>query len=441
MLARIPQSQVTDMNLDETHDPNARTWLDDANEHPDFPPQNLPFGVFSTASTPRRGGIAIGPYVLDITKLSPLLDGDALRAAQAMSQPTLNALLSLGCVPRRALRRAVFKLLTDRTHEAGVREALTPIDACQLHLPADVGDYTDFYAGIHHAMNVGKQFRPDAPLLPNYKYVPIGYHGRSSSLEVSGAQVVRPRGQLKGPNDAAPTFAATQRLDYELEVGIWIGGSNERGAPIPINAAHEYVAGLCLLNDWSARDIQAWEYQPLGPFLAKNFQTSVSPWIITTEALAPYRVAQPPRASSDPAPLPYLMDAGDQASGAFDITLEVHLRTQLMRETNTAAHRLSRGNLQSLYWTAAQLVTHHTCNGCNLRPGDLLGTGTISGTEPTSFGSLLELSQGGKTPLELPNGERRSFLLDGDELTLTAYAQAPGRVRIGFGACVGVVAH
>jgi fumarylacetoacetase len=428
------------MTIDETHDANATSWLSEANGHPDFPVQNLPLGVFSTAQGSRRGGIAIGAQVLDVAKLSPLLTGDALRAAQAMSQPTLNALLSLGSAPRRALRRAVFRLLTDRTFEAQVREALLPIEACELHLPADIGDYTDFYAGIHHAMNVGKQFRPDAPLLPNYKYVPIGYHGRSSSIEVSGATVVRPHGQIKGANDATPSFGPSQRLDYELEVGVWIGGRNDRGTPVPIDAAHDFIAGLCLLNDWSARDIQAWEYQPLGPFLAKNFLTSISPWIVTVEALAPYRVAQPPRDPSDPAPLPYLLDANDQAHGAFDLTLEVHLRTQRMRETNAPRHRLSRGNLQSMYWTLAQLIAHHTCNGCNLRPGDLLGTGTISGTDPSSFGSLLELSQGGKTPLELPNGEQRSFLQSGDELTLTAYAQSPGWARIGFGECVGVVA-
>lgn len=428
------------MTIDETHDANATSWLSEANGHPDFPVQNLPLGVFSTAQGSRRGGIAIGAQVLDVAKLSPLLTGDALRAAQAMSQPTLNALLSLGSAPRRALRRAVFRLLTDRTFEAQVREALLPIEACELHLPADIGDYTDFYAGIHHAMNVGKQFRPDAPLLPNYKYVPIGYHGRSSSIEVSGATVVRPHGQIKGANDATPSFGPSQRLDYELEVGVWIGGRNDRGTPVPIDAAHDFIAGLCLLNDWSARDIQAWEYQPLGPFLAKNFLTSISPWIVTVEALAPYRVAQPPRDPSDPAPLPYLLDANDQAHGAFDLTLEVHLRTQRMRETNAPRHRLSRGNLQSMYWTLAQLIAHHTCNGCNLRPGDLLGTGTISGTDPMSFGSLLELSQGGKTPLELPNGEQRSFLQSGDELTLTAYAQSPGWARIGFGECVGVVA-
>jgi fumarylacetoacetase len=427
------------MTLDGTHDPNARTWLAEANGHPEFPVQNLPLGVFSTANSQRRGGVAIGEHVIDVARLSPVLTGDARRAAEAMSQPTLNALLALGAEPRRALRRALFELLTRDAQADTVREALVPLRECKLHLPADIGDYTDFYAGIHHALNVGRQFRPDAPLLPNYKYVPIGYHGRSSSIEVSGARVVRPCGQIKGPNDAAPEYRPTQRLDYELEMGVWIGGRNERGAPVPIDAAGDYVAGLCLLNDWSARDVQAWEYQPLGPFLAKNFLTTISPWIVTVEALEPYRIAQPPRPEGDPAPLPYLFSAADQARGAFDITLEVHLRTPAMREAGMPAHRLTSGNMQFMYWTVAQLVAHHTCNGCNLRPGDLLGTGTISGPEPSSFGSLLELSQGGRAPLQLPTGEQRTFLQDGDELSLSAYAQAPQRARIGFGPCSGIV--
>jgi fumarylacetoacetase len=437
----IPESTVAAMMLDETHDPSARSWLTDANDHPDFPLQNLPLGVFSMGNGPRRGGIAIGEHIVDVAKLSPLLSGDALRAAQAMSQPTLNALLSLGAGPRRALRRAVFALLTDRKHEVAMRAALLPARECTLHVPADIGDYTDFYAGIHHAENVGRQFRPDNPLLPNYKYVPIGYHGRSSSIEVSGAEVLRPHAQIKGPNDAEPVYRASQRLDYELEIGVWIASANQRGQPIPIAEASQYIAGLSLLNDWSARDVQVWEYQPLGPFLAKNFLTTVSPWIVTMEALEPYRIPQPPRAAGDPKPLPYLYDGRDQANGAFDVTLEVYLRTQRMRELNQPPHRLSRGNMKFLYWTVAQLVAHHTCNGCNLRAGDLLGTGTISGTDPTSYGSLLELSQGGRSPVQLPNGEQRSFLEAGDEVTFVAYAEAPGRARIGFGECKGTVSN
>jgi fumarylacetoacetase len=427
------------MMLDETHSPETQSWLADANGHPDFPLQNLPLGVFSTRDGKRRGGIAIGDHVLDLGAIATTLSGDAQQAAHAASHATLNDLLALGAGPRKALRRAVFGLLTNTAYEANARTALFAANECELHLPATIGDYTDFYTGIHHAENIGRQFRPDAPLLPNYKYVPIGYHGRSSSIEVSGAHVIRPHAQVKGPNDAAPTYKASQRLDYELEMGVWIGGGNVRGTPIPIGAAEDAIAGLCLLNDWSARDVQAWEYQPLGPFLAKNFATTISPWIVTTEALAPYRIAQPSRPAGDPAPLPYLLDARDQAHGAYDITLEVHLRTARMRESDMPAHRLTRGNMRHMYWTIAQLVAHHTCNGCNLRAGDLLGTGTISGPDADSVGSLMELSQGGRAPVHLPNGEQRSFLEDGDVLELRAYAQTPGRVRIGFGACSGMI--
>jgi fumarylacetoacetase len=427
------------MNSDATHDPNARTWLAEAHSHTEFPVQNLPLGVFSTANDSPRGGIAIGEHVLDVSRLAATLSGDAKLAAGAMSEPTLNRLLALGAAPRRALRRAVFELLTDRSKERTVRAALHSRTDCTLHLPATIGDYTDFYTGIHHAENVGKQFRPDAPLLPNYKYVPIGYHGRSSSIAVTGAEVIRPHAQIKGPNDAEPAYRPTQRLDYELEMGIWIGGSNTRGTPISIDNADEYIAGLCLLNDWSARDVQVWEYQPLGPFLAKNFLTTISPWIVTAEALAPYRKPVRPRVPPDPQPLSYLMNAQDQASGAYDITLEVHLRTKQMQAEGRPAQRLARSNMQFMYWTIAQLVAHHTCNGCNLRGGDLFGTGTISGTDPASVGSLLELSQNGKQPVQLPNGEQRSFLQDGDWLSLSAYAEVPGRVRIGFGSCEGIV--
>jgi fumarylacetoacetase len=427
------------MSIDATHDPGARTWLNDANGHAEFPLQNLPLGVFSVGSRAPRGGIAIGEHVLDVSQLTATLNGAAKVAADALSEPSLNAMLDLGAEPRRALRHAVFALLTDDSQQRAVRTALHGRSQCTLHLPAMIGDYTDFYAGIHHAENVGKLFRPDAPLLPNYKYVPIGYHGRSSSIEVSGAKVVRPHAQIKGPNDEVPAYKPTQRLDFELEMGIWIGGGNARGTPIPIETASNHIAGLSLLNDWSARDVQVWEYQPLGPFLAKNFMTTISPWIVTAEALAPFRKPQRPRAPGDPQPLPYLWSAEDQASGAYDINLEVHLRTKRMQAEGTPAHRLSHSNMQFMYWTIAQLIAHHTCNGCNLRAGDLLGTGTISGTDPSSVGSLLELSQGGKTPLQLPNGEQRSFLQDGDWLSLSAYAEAPGRARIGFGSCEGTV--
>jgi fumarylacetoacetase len=308
-----------------------------------------------------------------------------------------------------------------------------------MHLPAAIGDYTDFYVGIHHATNVGALFRPDNPLLPNYKFVPIGYHGRASSIRPSGAPVVRPNGQRKGPDEDAPSFGPSRRLDYELELGIWIGAGNELGRPISIAEANRHIAGYCLLNDWSSRDVQAWEYQPLGPFLAKNFHTTISPWIVTAEALAPFRIAQPPRAEGDPAPLPYLYDEADQRSGAFALELEVRLSSAKMREQGLPPLVLGRGSATAMYWTMAQIVAHHASNGCNLQPGDLIGTGTLSGPDEGSLGSLLELSRGGKQPIALPTGETRTFLEDGDEVTLSATARADRRTTIGFGACSAVI--
>jgi fumarylacetoacetase len=306
-----------------------------------------------------------------------------------------------------------------------------------MHVPCLIGDYTDFYVGIHHATNVGKQFRPDNPLLPNYKYLPIGYHGRSSSVRASGEDVIRPSGQRKPPDVEVPDHGPSRRLDYELELGMWIGRGNALGEPIPIDEANEHIAGWCLLNDWSARDIQAWEYQPLGPFLAKSFLTSVSPWIVTSEALAPFRVPMPPRPEGDPEPLDYLK-AGDDC--AFSIRAEVTLSTANMREQGIAPHVLSRGNAAAaMYWSAAQIVTHHASNGCNLQPGDLIGTGTLSTDSDEGLGSLLEISRGGKQPIKLANGEQRGFLEDGDEVTLRAWCEAEGAVRIGFGECVGRV--
>jgi fumarylacetoacetase len=426
--------------IDETHDPARTSWVPGAKDHAEFPIQNLPLGIFSNGADP-RGGIAIGDQILDLAALaeSGLLEGSALEAAIAASGPTLNPLLALGPEPRRALRRAVSTLLSDPGEQDVVSRCLHPAEACALHLPANVGDYTDFYVGIHHATNVGKVFRPDNPLLPNYKYVPIGYHGRASSVRVSGTPLVRPLGQLKAPDAEAPVRAPTRRLDFELEMGVWIGTGNALGETIPIASAADHVAGLSLLNDWSARDIQAWEYQPLGPFLAKNFQTTVSPWIVTAEALAPFRTAQAGRPEGDPAPLPYLLDADDQASGAFSITLEVNLSSEAMRAAGMAPVRLSRSAATHMYWTIAQIVAHHASNGCDLRPGDLLGTGTISAPTREGFGSLLELTGAGTEPITLPTGELRSFLEDGDELTLAGRAEATGYRSIGFGPCTGVV--
>lgn len=422
--------------IDHTHDPAAKSWVPEADEHPDFPVQNLPLGVFALSAGKPRIGTAIGDFVLDLAALAGRMPDDL---APALGEPTLNALFALPADSRRALRYAVFGLLTDPGQRAVVEPHLYPAGGVTMHLPARIGDYTDFYVGIHHATNIGKQFRPDQPLLPNYKHVPIGYHGRASSVRVSGAPVVRPKGQRKPPEQAEPDYGPCRRLDYELEMGVWIAGSNPLGEPVPIASAHERFAGLCLLNDWSARDIQAWEYQPLGPFLSKSFHTTISPWVVTAEALAPFRVAQPPRPEGDPRPLPYLWDEADQQHGAFAIQLEVTLSTAAMRAAATPPQRLSKGPATAMYWTVAQMIAHHASNGCDLHPGDLLGTGTLSGPTRDSFGSLMELSGGGREPVSLPGGETRAFLEDGDELTLTAHALAPGYRTIGFGSCSGVI--
>ena len=430
------------MILDETHDPARTSWVATANGHADFPIQNLPFGVFSPPGGTARGGVAIGDRILDLSSAarSDLLFGSAKAAAEAGAGSTLNPLLGLAPAARRSLRQRLSELLAvGASDQAQVETWLHAASDCVLHLPAAIGDYTDFYAGIHHALNVGRQFRPENPLLPNYKHVPIGYHGRASSIRPSGAPVRRPSGQRKAPDAEAPTFGPSQRLDLELELGVWIGQGNELGQPIAIGEAGDHIAGLCLLNDWSARDFQAWEYQPLGPFLAKNFMTTVSPWIVTAEALAPFRIAQPPRPQGDPRPMAYLWDEQDQASGAYGIGLEVLISTAKMREQGLAPVSLSRGPASNLYWTLAQLVAHHTVGGCDLRPGDLLGTGTISTPDESGLGSLLELTKGGAHPIPLPTGETRTFLQDGDELTIAARANADGRVSIGFGECRGVI--
>jgi fumarylacetoacetase len=428
-------------SIDETHDPARTSWLVGADQHPDFPIQNLPLGIFAPPGQGPRGGIAIGDHVLDLAALadSGLLEEDASSAARAATGPTLNALLALGAGPRRALRRRVSELLSNPDYRTSLSPMLHPAAGCTLHLPAAIGDYTDFYVGIHHAMNVGRQFRPDNPLLQNYKYVPIGYHGRASSVRASGAAVRRPNGQRKAPDAEHPSFGPSRRLDYEVEMGVWIGEGNALGEPIPIDQAQAHIAGLSLLNDWSARDLQAWEYQPLGPFLAKNFVTTVSPWIVTAEALAPFRIAQPPRPEGDPQPLPHLWDKEDQARGAYAITLEASIVSAHMREAGIPPHRLSRGSADAMYWTVAQIVAHHASNGCNLNPGDLLGTGTISAPTDDGYGSLLEISRGGQQPVALPGGETRTFLEDGDRLILTGRMRAEGFVSIGFGPCEGTV--
>lgn len=424
--------------IDHSHDAATTSWVESANGHADFPVQNLPFGIFSPTDGKLRIGVAIGDHILDVASAAAAgLIFDVYSGI--LSERTLNRLLSLPSADRRALRHALFALLAD----AGNREAVTPFlyeaHSCTMHLPAAIGDYTDFYVGIHHANNVGALFRPDNPLLPNYKYVPIGYHGRASSIRPSGMPLVRPKGQRKAPDTKAPMVAPSMRLDYELELGVWVGQSNALGEPIPIGDAGQHIAGFCLLNDWSARDIQAWEYQPLGPFLAKNFQSTISPWIVTAEALAPFRIAQPARPVGDPAPLPYLFDVYDQAKGALAITLRAYISSAKMRQDGLAAHRLSEGPASNMYWTAAQIVAHHASNGCNLNPGDLLGTGTISAPTSDGYGSLLEITQGGKESILLPTEESRTFVEDGDEIVLTATAHAHGFVSIGFGDCRAMV--
>jgi len=431
-------------HLDGTHDPWLRSWVRSAAGHPDFPIQNLPLGIFRVGGGPPRAGIAVGDEVLDLEAVSAagLLEGEPQRAAVAARGGTLNALLALGAGPRGALRSRLSSLLAEgAAHQAAVEPALRPARDCTMLMPVAVGDYTDFYVGIHHAANVGKIFRPDLPLLPNYKHVPIGYHGRASSVRVSGVPVQRPKGQLKGPGDTEPAYLPCRRLDYELELGVWVGTGNVPGEPVPIDRASVLVGGYCLLNDWSARDVQAWEYQPLGPFLAKSFATTVSPWVITPEALAPFRVAQAPRPKGDPHPLPYLWNAEDQASGALAVGLQVLLTTSSMREQRRPPHRLSSSHARHMYWTVAQMIAHHTSGGCDLRSGDLLGSGTISSPEPSGFGSLLEATRGGHDPIVLPTGEERLFLQDGDEVILRARAEHDDAVPIGFGECRAVITH
>ena len=429
--------------LDETHDRRRHSWVEGAEGHSDFPIQNLPLGVFSIAGEEPRIGTAIGDSILDLRALAEagLLDAGW---TVPLGKASLNDWFAQGPGQATALRRLLSNLLSNllsgQTHRVAISRHLVPQGEATMHLPCAIGDYTDFYVGIHHAMNVGRQFRPDQPLLPNYKHVPIGYHGRASSVRVSGEPVVRPNGQRKPPDADAPDYGPSRRLDYELELGLFIGRGNPLGRPIAIDDAADHIAGYCLLNDWSARDLQAWEYQPLGPFLAKNFLTSISPWVVSPDALAPFRRALPPRPEGDPQPLAYLSGASDRESGALSIDLQVSLQTEKMRAAGQPPHLLSQSEAgAAMYWSAAQIVTHHASNGCNLVPGDLIGTGTLSLGDDSGLGSLLEISRGGKAPLLLPNGEQRSFLEDGDELMLSARCTAPGAVPIGFGSCRGQV--
>jgi fumarylacetoacetase len=432
------------MTIDETHDPALKSFIASANVPGcDFPIQNLPYAAFRrrSATGEPRIGVAIGQDLLDIAAVADFLDGAAGHAAAACAAPHLNNLMRLGPAYWAALRSGLSQLLStsDAKRQSRVETDLTPIAAAEFSVPVQIGHFTDFFASIFHATNTGRLFRPDNPLMPNYKYVPVAYHGRASSVQVSGVPVRRPSGQTKRGEDAAPVYRPARSLDYELELGFYIGRPSTLGAPVAIADAGAHVFGCCLLNDWSARDIQAWEAQPLGPFLAKNFATSVSPFVVTAAALAPFRTAAFARPAGDPAPLAHLLAPQDQAAGGLDITLEAYILTAQMREEGMPPFRLSRGSFAQVYWTVAQMVAHHTSNGCNLETGDLMGSGTVSGPEPESWASLLELSRGGREPITLPNGETRRFLEDGDEVTFRGYCERTGFARIGFGECRAVV--
>ena len=437
------------MALNDTHRVELASWVESAQTPgSDFPIQNLPFGLFKRTGThdAPRVGIAIGDQIVDVTAClsEDLLGREARVAAECCQLPLMNELMALAPESVSALRRSISELLRVDSpayrRDPGIsRRVLVPMYEAELRLPAIIGNYTDFYASIDHARNVGSMFRPNDPLLPNYKYVPIGYHGRASSIVLSESQIRRPMGQIRDDPEEPPSYAPTRRLDYELELGVFVGQGNPLGSPIPIMNADRHIFGCCLLNDWSARDIQSWEYQPLGPFLAKSFATTISPWVVTLEALEPFRAEAYARPDGDPAPLPYLLWDGDQRRGGLDIRLEVYLRTATMRQRRQDPVRISRGRFTSMYWTLAQLVAHHTSNGCNLQPGDLLGSGTVSGSEPESRGSLIERTWRGRDPLRLPNGESRTFLADGDEVILRGYCERPGFARIGFGECEGMI--
>ena len=441
------------LQLNETHDPTLTSWVASANTaNTDFPIQNLPFAVFRRqgAGEAFRGGVAIGDQIVD---LAAVLKGNHLQnaslsedqaqlaqqALEAAAHDQLNALMALGHAASSALRLFLSRALRTGAAESNALQAcLVPQAHAEYTVPARIGDYTDFYTSVHHATNIGKQFRPDNPLLPNYKWVPIGYHGRASSIGVSGQQFRRPWGQTMPLGATAPVLGPSQRLDIELELGIFVGQSNAQGEAVDITEAEDHVFGITLLNDWSARDIQGWEYQPLGPFLSKNFASTVSPWVVTLEALAPFRVpfTRPP---DDPQPMAYLDSPLNQQAGAFDIQLQVGLQTATMRASGVRDATLCRTSYRHAYWTVAQMVTHHTVNGCNLQAGDLLGSGTLSGPTLDQAGALIELTQGGKNPMTLPNGEQRTWLEDGDSVVLRGWCERAGAVRIGFGECSGTV--
>ena len=434
--------------MNETHDPALTSWIESANSpDTDFPIQNLPFGVFSRrGEVERRIGVAIGDKIVDVAESlsANLWSGEARDVARWCDRPTLNELMQAPKDSLSKFRARLSELLVGTPGDEGAINPLPPgalvqMSDAKMHPPAEIGDYTDFYASIYHATNVGKLFRPEAPLLPNYKYVPIGYHGRASSVVLSGSDVTRPSGQTLSSGALTPTFGPSQMLDYEAEIGFFVGKGNELGNSIGIENAEEHLFGVCLVNDWSARDIQSWEYQPLGPFLSKSFATTISPWVVTWEALEPYRVPAFFRPPGDPQPLPYLSSDKDRHDGGIDLIIEVYIRSMMMREGHLRPSRLSAASLADMYWTPAQMLTHHTSNGCNLRPGDLLGSGTVSGPEAGSQGCLLELTRKGAEAITLPTGEERKFLHDGDEIILRGYLRREGAARIGLGECAGLI--
>lgn len=430
--------------INETHDPKLSSWVPSANDgNTDFPIQNLPFASFrrKNADESYRGGVAIGDQILDLAACaeSNLFSGLAQDGVNAACEPKLNRFMAMGSETWSAVRQALSTALRSGSAlEATIKSYLVPMSEAEYGMPCVIGDYTDFYASVHHATNIGALFRPDNPLLPNYKWIPIGYHGRSSSIAVSGQEFPRPQGQTKAPDASEPSLGPCKKMDFELEMGIFVGTPNELGKPVSINDAEDHIFGMCLFNDWSARDIQAWEYQPLGPFLAKNFASTISPWIVTTEALAPFRT-QFSHPAEDPQPLKYLESDANSQQGGVDVELDVLIQTQTMRDAGIAAESLATSNFKYSYWTMAQMLTHHTVNGCNMQAGDLLGTGTLSGPSAHEACALIELTTGGKNPVSLANGETRAFLEDGDTIVIRGFCQRDGAARIGFGHATGTI--
>jgi fumarylacetoacetase len=440
---------MTTNNTNDTHNSKLKSWVESANNaNTDFPIQNLPFGVFRKQGSDGNGrvGIAIGEMILDVgaAQKAGLFNGKADVAAQACRADSLNAFMALGRSHWSALRMAASKLLGANTAQGKAAQKLAkrlllPMSQAEMLKPVVIGDYTDFTASIYHATNAGKVLNAENALVPNYKYLPIAYHGRCSSIILSGTNFHRPYGQTKARDEAVPSFGPSKRFDYELELGVYVGQPNALGQPVPVNRAHEHLFGICLVNDWSARDIQGWEMNPLGPFVSKSTVTSISAWVVTMEALAPFHRPAFERAEGDPQPFPYLYSEDDQQQGGLDVSLSIDFSSAQMRAQNMAPVRVSNSSTKHLYWTVAQQLAHHTSNGCNMNVGDLFATGTVSGPTADARGCMLELTWGGRDPYTLPNGEQRRFLEDGDEVTLGGFCERDGFRRIGLGECKGMV--